>query len=78
MSTELMAKLFQLIQLKKFNERLNQRKQSMEDLGQSLMGLDLSRDLVVDDIKIIRTDVPFVKSKKKCLIQCKILIVSLN
>ena len=32
MSTELMAKLLQLINLKKFNERLNQRKQSIEEL----------------------------------------------
>ena len=58
MSTELMAKLFQLIQLKKFNERLIQKQQSMEKLTKSLMDFHLKRDSVVDGIKTIRTD-PF-------------------
>ena len=57
MSTELMAKLFQLIQLKKFNKTLTQRQQSMEKLTKSLMDFDLRRDSVVDDIKICRSDV---------------------
>ena len=65
MSNKLMAKLFQLIQLKKFNEKLNKRQKSMEDLGQSLMDLDLKRDSVVDDIKICRSDVIFIEEKKE-------------
>ena len=65
MSTELMAKLFQLIQLKKFNEKLNQKQQLMNDLCKGLIDFELSGDSVVDDIKTIRTDVPFIESKKK-------------
>ena len=65
MSTELMAKLFQLIQLKKFNETLTQRQQSMEELTKSLMDLDLRRDSVVDDIKVCRSDVNIIESIEK-------------
>ena len=72
MSTELMAKLFQLMELKKFNETLTQRQQSMEELTKSLKDFDLRRDSVVDDIKVCRSDVPFIEWKKeskkfKCL-----------
>ena len=65
MSTELMAKLFQLIQLKKFNETLTQRQQSMEELTKSLMDLDLRSDSVVDDIKVCRSDVNIIESIEK-------------
>ena len=65
MSTELMAKLFQLNRLKKFNETLTQRKQSMEELTKSLMDFDLRRDSVVDDIRVCRSDVPFIERKRK-------------
>ena len=65
MSTELMAKLFQLIQLKKFNETLTQRQQLMEELTKSLMEFDLRRDLVVDDIKVCRSDVNIIESIEK-------------
>ena len=60
-----MAKLIQFIQLKKFNERLNQRKQSIKELTKSLMDFHLRSDSVVDYIQTIRTDVPFIESKKK-------------
>ena len=65
MSTELMAKLFQLIQLKKFNETLTQKQQSMEELTKSLMDFDLRRDSVVDDIKVCRSDVNIIESIEK-------------
>ena len=62
MSTELMAKLFQLNQLKKLNETLTQRQQSMEELTKSLKDFDLRRDSVVDDIKVCRSDVNIIES----------------
>ena len=58
------GKTLPIIELKKFNETLTQRQQSMEELSKSLMGLHLRRDSVVDDIKTIRTDVPFIELEK--------------
>ena len=62
MSTELMAKLSKLIQLKKFNETMNQRRQSIEEMTKSLKEFDFRSDSVVDDINLCRSDVPIVES----------------
>ena len=69
MSNSLMTKLLQLIQLKKFNESLNQRQQPIKELTKSLMKCDLRRDSVFENItdrhNLCRSDVIIIESKKK-------------